>query len=302
MNVNLPKITTSFSRLLGIDYPIVGAPMFLVSYEELAATVSMAGGLGMFPLPNYRTTIDLEKALVRIREKTDRPIGVNIHLSGRFEWREQLSLCLKYGVRFFITSLGDPRLILDQVHDENGLVFADVINLSQALKAGEKGVDGLVAVDVYAGGHSGTTPTMVLVPYLIEKTGLPVLAAGGISTGRQLAAALALGACGAVVGTRLIATPEARAMDEYKEAVVQAGPDDIVRTDRITGHPACWLAESAAKFEIHPEIGSKKWAELWSAGRSVAQVDQVLPAAEVIKNMAIECIKTIKAMERTVLV
>jgi hypothetical protein len=191
MTEHSPKIDTLFSRLLGIDYPIVGAPMFLVSYENLTAAVSEAGGLGMFPLPNYRTTKDLEKALARIREMTDRPIGVNIHLSGRFEWKEQLALCLKYGVRFFITSLGDPRLILEQVHAENGLVFADVIKLSQAERAREKGVDGLVAVAASAGGHSGTSPTMVLVPYLIEKTGLPVLAAGGISTGRQLAAALA---------------------------------------------------------------------------------------------------------------
>jgi nitronate monooxygenase len=298
MTEHSPKIDTLFSRLLGIDYPIVGAPMFLVSYENLTAAVSEAGGLGMFPLPNYRTTKDLEKALARIREMTDRPIGVNIHLSGRFEWKEQLALCLKYGVRFFITSLGDPRLILEQVHAENGLVFADVIKLSQAERAREKGVDGLVAVAASAGGHSGTSPTMVLVPYLIEKTGLPVLAAGGISTGRQLAAALALGACGAVVGTRLVATHEARATDDYKNAVVKAGPDDIVCTDRITGNPCNWLAESAAKFETHPEIGSKKWAELWSAGRSVAQTDQILPAGDVIKNMAAECMETVNSLGR----
>ena len=298
MNIRPPKIDTVFSRLLGLDYPIVGAPMFLVSYEELTATVSEAGGLGMFPLPNYRTVSDLEKALIRVREMTDRPIGVNIHLSGRFEWKDQLSICLNYGVRFFITSLGDPRLILDQVHAENGLVFADVIKLSQAERAKEKGVDGLVAVAASAGGHSGTSPTIVLVPYLVEKTGLPVLAAGGISTGRQLAAALAVGACGAVVGTRLIATNEARAIDDYKNAVVNAGPDDIVCTDRITGNACNWLVESADKFETHPEIGSKKWAELWSAGRSVAQTDQILPAAEVIKGMASECLATIQSLGR----
>jgi nitronate monooxygenase len=293
-----PKIATDFSRLLGIDYPIVGAPMFLVSYESLTAAVSEAGGLGMFPLPNYRTPGDLEAALAGIRRKTARPIGVNIHLSGRFEWERQLDLCLEYGVRFFITSLGDPRLILDRVHDAGGLVYADVINLPQARRAADKGVDGLAAVAAAAGGHSGSSPTIVLTPYLREETGLPVLAAGGVSTGRQLAAVLALGASGAVVGTRLIASTEARAADEYKDAVVRAGPDDIVCTDRITGNPCNWLAESAAKFDTHPEIGSGKWAELWSAGRSVAQTDRILPAGEVVRNMAAECLETMRSLGR----
>jgi nitronate monooxygenase len=96
---------------------------------------------------------------------------------------------------------------------------------------------------------------MILVPYLKEQTGRPVLAAGGVSTGRQLAAALAPGARGAVVGTRLIAYDEARAVGAYKEAAVGAGPDDIVCTDRITGNPCNWLAESAAKFDTQPEMG-----------------------------------------------
>ena len=281
--------------MMGIDYPIVGAPMFLVSYEDLVVAVSEAGGLGAFPVPNYRTLADLKNALENIRRRTDRPIGVNIHLSGKFEWEEQLELCLSYGVKLFITSLGDPRPILSRVHDGGGQVFADVISLRQAWRAKEKGVDGLVAVSAGAGGHAGTTPTMVLAPYLADQTGLPVLAAGGVSTGRQLAAALALGACGAVTGTRLIASHEAVALPEYKQAVIKSGPDDIVCTDRITGNPANWLAESAAKFDIHPDLGSKRWRDLWSAGRSVAQAEEVLPAGEIIKEMARECAEVLKA-------
>ena len=138
------KIKTPFTELLGIDYPIIGAPMFLVSYEELTIAVSEAGGLGAFPVPNYRTLPELRAALENIRQATHKPIGVNIHLHGRFEWKEQLALCLDAGVSFFITSLGDPRLILADVHANGGIVYADVISLKQGLKARDWGVDGLV--------------------------------------------------------------------------------------------------------------------------------------------------------------
>jgi nitronate monooxygenase len=290
-------IETEFTRMIGVDYPIIGAPMFLISYEELAIAVSEAGGLGAIPLPNFRSIQDLERTLSNIRRGTNKPIGVNIHLSGRFEWKRQLAVCLDAGVKFFITSLGDPRLILDDVHANGGRVFADVVSLDQGLKARDRGVDGIIAVASDAGGHSGTTPTIVLVPYLRSKVGLPVIAAGGISTGAQMAAGLALGACAVIVGTRLIATPESRALPAYKEAVVSSGPEDIVCTDRITGNPANWLAESIRDFEQRPELGSKRWLELWSAGKSVAQAEEVKPAGTVIREMVEECIEVCREIE-----
>ncbi|MGD2187985.1 MAG: nitronate monooxygenase, partial [Desulfobacterales bacterium] len=178
----MAKIETEFTRMIDVAYPIIGAPMFLLSYEELAIAVAQAGGLGTIPLPNFRSQKDLKTTLKRIRAATDKPIGVNIHLSGRFEWKEQLSLCLDAGVKFFITSLGDPRLILDDVHASGGKVFPDVISLEQGLKARDRGADGLIAVAAGAGGHCGTIPTHILVPYLQAQTGLPIIAAGGIST------------------------------------------------------------------------------------------------------------------------
>ena len=274
--------------MIGVDYPIIGAPMFLISYEELAVAVARAGGLGAIPLPNFRTVDDLRHTLNKIREETDKPIGVNIHVSGKFEWKEQLALCLDLGVKFFITSLGDPRLILEDVHANGGKVFADVISVDQGLRARDRGVDGLIAVASGAGGHSGTTPTMVLVPYLKSKVGLPVIAAGGISTGAQMAAAIGLGACAVIVGTRLIASTESRASTEYKEAVVAAGPGDIVCTDRVTGNPASWLAESIRNFDTMPDLRSKKWREFWSAGLSVAQTEEIKPAGEIIRQMIAE--------------
>lgn len=280
------KIETDFTRLIGVDYPIIGAPMFLISYEEYVIALAQAGALGAFPLPNYRTTDDLKQALHTIRSATDRPIGVNIHLSGRFPWQEQLKLCLDAGVSFFISSLGNPALILDDVHANGGLVFADVISLAQGLKARDRGADGLIAVAAGAGGHCGTIPTLVFVPYLRQKTGLPVVAAGGISTGEQMAAALAVGACAVIVGTRLIATPEARAAPAYKQAVIAAGPGDIVTTAEITGNPATWLATSIADFHERPSVESKRWRDFWSAGQSVAQTEAIQPIAEVVAEMA----------------
>jgi nitronate monooxygenase len=282
---DLPGIPTTFTEMLNIKYPIIGAPMFLVSYEDLAIAVSEAGGLGTIPLPNYRTTRDLEKAFINIKNRTNKPIGVNIHLSGKFDWEKQLEICLEADVKFFITSLGDPRLIIDEVHQHDGLIFADVVNLEQALKAKEKGVDGLIAVGYGAGGHGGSVSTLVFVPWLKAKVGLPVIAAGGISTGPQLAAALVSGACAAIVGTRLIATPESRASEDYKNAVVSAGPGDIVFTDRITGNVASWLASSIENMEEKLELGSKRWLNLWSAGQSVAQTSGIQPAKQIIEEI-----------------
>jgi nitronate monooxygenase len=295
----MSRIKTVFTEMVGISYPIIGAPMFLVSYEELVVAVSEAGGLGTIPLPNYRTIADLKKALEAIRRVTDKPIGVNIHLSGRFPWEEQLDLCLDYGVRFFLTALGDPRLIADKVHSRGGKVFAGVVSLEQGLRARGCGVDGLVAVGSGGGGHCGSVPALILVPYLKEKVGLPVVAAGGISTGAQMAAAIAVGACAVVVGTRLIATPEAKALPAYKEAVLAAGPEDIVVTDRITGNPASWLLKSIEKVERRPELGSKRWLDIWSAGQSVAQVDEVKPAGEIVKDMVREYAQVCRYLEST---
>jgi nitronate monooxygenase len=286
--------------MLGIEVPIIGAPMFLVSYEEYVIAHSEAGALGAFPLPNYRTPQALESALKTIRQGTDKPIGVNIHLSGRFPWQEQLAICLDAGVSFFISSLGNPALILKDVHASGGIVFADVISLEQGLKAGDRGVDGLIAIGSGAGGHCGHIPTPILVPYLLDNTNLPVLAAGGVSTGAQMAAALALGACGVVVGTRFIASIEAGADPAYKQAVVAAAPEDIVATDEITGQTATWLQSSIRDFRERPELGSKRWRDLWSAGQSVAQTESVKPIAVIIEEMIEEYVHACQRLQQTV--
>lgn len=299
MSASLAHIRTAFTELLGIQYPILGAPMFLVSYEEYVVAISCAGGLGMFPTPNYRTLDDLEHALKAIRAATDKPIGVNIHLHGRFPWKEQLALCLNAGVSFFISSLGNPALIVNDVHANGGLVYADVISLEQGLKARDRGADGLVAVASGAGGHCGKIPTLIFVPYLREKTGLPVVAAGGVSSGAQMAAALAVGACAVIVGTRLIASTEARAKSEYKAAVVAARPEDIVISDKVSGYPATWLASTLAAFDPQAASDFKRWRDVWSAGQSVAQTESIKPAGDILREMVDDYARACETLQRT---
>ncbi len=296
----MDKINTHLTQMLDIRYPIVGAPMFVVSYEKLAIAVSEAGGLGCLPLPNYRTLDDLANALKVIREATDKPIGVDIHVSGKFPWKEQLSLCLDAGVSLFITSLGDPSVILDEVHSTGGKVFANVISLEQGLKAQDRGLDGLIAVASWAGGHGGITPTIILVPYLVKHTELPVIAAGGISTGSQMAAAMSIGSCGVIVGTRLVATIESCASKEYKEMIIKSGPEDIVCTDRITGNPSTWIAKTIEGVESGPEIGSRKWLDLWSAGKSVAQTEEIIPAKDLVREMVEEYFEACEKLQSTI--
>jgi nitronate monooxygenase len=130
--------------------------------------------------------------------------------------------------------------------------------------------------------------------------GLPVVAAGGISTGAQMAAVIACGACAVMVGTRLIATSESRASEAYKQALIDTDPDDIVCTDRVTGNPANWIAVSIADMEERPPLTSKKWRDFWSAGQSVAQVQDIKPAAQIVAEMVDEYCETCRRMSGTV--
>jgi nitronate monooxygenase len=186
------------------------------------------------------------------------------------------------------------------VHKNGGIVFADVISSEQGLKARDRGADGLVAVGAGAGSHCGNIPTFILVPYLRYRTSLPVLAAGGISTGAQMAAALAVGACGVVVGTRLIATAESGAPAAYKQAVIDTAPEEIVTSSEITGNPATWLPDSIREYREHPERDWQGWQDLWSAGQSVAQVDAVKPVAAVVREIVEEYVRVCGDLRQSV--
>lgn len=309
------KIETDFTRMMGCDLPLVVAPMFLVSNVDMVVEGSEAGAIGTFPALNYRPLDEYKKALEQMRARTKKPIGVNIIVNkSNTRQKDDLKLALDAGVNLFITSLGSPREVIKEAHKNGAKVFCDVTNLEHALKVEDMGADGVIAVSSGAGGHAGPISPLVLIPWLKTKLKIPILAAGGIATGEQMAAALALGASGVSVGTRFIASLEAGVDKSYKEAVVNASPEDIVMTTRMSGTPAAvirtpyiekigldlpWYLKTLkenkhAKKYVVPLIhymgmqslekaaSGVTWKTVWTAGQSVGLVDDILSVREII--------------------
>ncbi|AAN49925.1 nitronate monooxygenase [Leptospira interrogans] len=292
------KLNTRITKMLGIDLPIIGAPMFLVSYPDLVVAVSEAGGIGCFPSLNYRSPEQLKDGLQEIRSKTKKPIGVNLilHKSHNPNWSKQLQVVLDAKVELLITSLGSPRTVVNEAKSVGAKVFCDVTTLKHANIVAKAGADALIAVAQGAGGHAGNISPFSLYPYLKKETGLPIVAAGAISSGAQMLAAFSLDADAVYVGTRLIATPEAQASEEYKKMLIDSGPEEIVYTEKISGIPANWLKKSVEKAGDLSHSGQsqnldqeyKRWRDIWSAGHGVAQIQGLIPAREVVLGMAKE--------------
>lgn len=261
------KIKTKISEMLKIDLPIIAAPMFLVSYPELVVAVSEAGGIGCFPSLNYRTPEQLREGILEIRSKTKKPIGVNLilHKEHNPNWAKQFDVVMDLKVELIITSLGTPRTIAKEIKSNGSSLFCDVTTLKHANIVAKSGADALIAVSQGAGGHAGAITPFALIPYLKKETGLPVIAAGAISNGSQMAAALSLGADAVYIGTRFIATPESRAQNEYKQMLIDSSPDEIVYTEKISGIPANWLAKSVERSPEILEDGPKKLRQAMQA-------------------------------------
>ncbi|RYZ69804.1 MAG: nitronate monooxygenase, partial [Proteobacteria bacterium] len=191
------KIDTDFTKLMNCTLPIIGAPMFLVSNVEMVVAVSEAGGVGTFPALNYRPIEAYRDAVKQMRARTSKPFGVNIIVNkSNTRQADDVRYALEGGVNLFITSLGSPASVIREAHKQGAKVFCDVTNLEHALKVQDLGADGVIAVGAGAGGHAGPISPLVLVPWLREKLSIPVIAAGGIANGAQIAASLALGASG----------------------------------------------------------------------------------------------------------
>lgn len=318
---------TPFTQMLGIKYPIIAAPMFLVSNVEMVVESSEAGALGTFPALNFRPISKYREALKEIKSRTQKPIGVNIIVNqSNVRQKEDLKGALDAGVELFITSLGSPKEVIRQAHKNGAKVICDVTNLDHALKVQDLGADGVIAVSSGAGGHAGPISPFVLLPWLKQKLEIPVISAGGISHGSALAAALVLGASAASIGTRFIASSEATVDPSYKDAVVSSSPEDIVMTSRISGTPASvintpyvekmgtelpWLVQklkshSATKKYVTPLIhlmGMKAleeaasqptWKTVWSAGQSVGLVNDIKPCRQIIEDLISECEQSLR--------
>ncbi len=273
------RLETEITRQLNIRYPIVAAPMFLVSSPELLIAVYRAGGIGVIPTLNFRTA-EAYRAFLR-DFPSDVAFGVNLILHGNPRLEEDLAATVERRVPLVVTSLGDPTEVVSAVHAYGGRVWCDVIGRRHAEKAALAGADALVAVAAGAGGHAGRISPLVLAPWLKRITRLPVLVAGGIATGRGLLAALALGD-GAYIGTRFLATRESAAPDAYKRALLEASPEEIEYTEEVTGVAGNFLRRSLERFRAG---GARAWKEVWSAGHGVAFIDDLPSAAELMERL-----------------
>lgn len=284
--------STPLSRKLGLRYPIVAAPMFIISNKEMIVACAEAGILGSMPSLNARTIQEFRADLEWIRARTDKPFAINmtIRLTAPRRLEQDVALCEEFDVPVWLTSYGDPTEFVKRARANKAMVFHDVVNLRHAKKAKVAGVDGIIGVGAGAGGHAGAISPYALIPYLKDELDLPILAAGCISTGKQIAASLALGAELAYLGTRFIPSKECGAQPEFKQMIVDSGPEDIVYTDKVSGVNANFLRKSLPQeWTPGEEIeGARRWVDTWSAGQGVAEIHDQKTIEEIVQTLVRE--------------
>jgi len=318
-------LATPFTQQARIEVPLICGAMYPCTNPELVAAVSEAGGIGIVqPLSMvYVHGHDLREGLRLIRRLTSKPIGMNVLIERSSQtylerMRRWLDVALEEGVRFFVTSLGKPRWVVERVAAAGGVVYHDVTEKKWALTAVESGVHGLIAVNDRAGGHAGPKTAEVLIEEL-GGLGKPVICAGGVGDERAFVAALRLGYAGVQMGTRFIATDECRVHADYKRRIVEASEDDIVLTERVTGVPlavirtpyvervgtraspvARWMLRGRrTKYLMRTIYGLRYvWKlkravleggssrDYWQAGKSVAGVTSIEPAGSIVRRCA----------------
>lgn len=315
-------LETAFTRDAGVEVPLICGAMYPCSNPELVATVSEAGALGVIqPLSfAYVHGKSFAEGLARVRELTSKPLGFNAIVEKSvkaYEDRMRLWIdeALAADVKFYITALGNPRWVCDAVHAAGGVVYHDVTERKWADKALAEGVDGLICVNRRAGGHAGAMTPHELHEEL-SGLGVPLICAGGIGTESDYVDALDIGYAACQLGTRFIATEECAVHDTYRAAILDADEEDIVLTHRLSGVPcsvirtpqidamgteagpiARWLLRNrktrhwmrtlytlksirSLKRSSRKGLGYK---DVFQAGKSVAGIDEVLPAAEVVR-------------------
>lgn len=308
----LPK---SFSGKLQL--PAVAAPMFLVSNPALVIEACRAGVVGTFPALNQRTSEGFEEWLDEIqsalaKDNIQTPFGVNliVHRSNP-RLQADLEICVKHKVPLIITSLGAVAELVDEVQSYGGVVFHDVIKLRHAKKAAAAGVDGLIAVSAGAGGHAGITNPMPLVQEIRQFFDGTILLSGTISNGAQIAAAQAMGADLAYLGTRFINTKESAASERFREMIVEGKADDVIYTAEVSGVHANFLKQSLEEngFDIEALSGAggkadlkgvseeaRAWKTIWSAGQGIGAIDDVPSTADLCARLKVEYFQAIESL------
>jgi nitronate monooxygenase len=289
--------------------PVVAAPMFLVSGPELVLAACAAGIVGAFPTPNCRAVAQLDEWMGTIsdglasarRSGVDAgPWAVNlITHSSNERLAEDLRLVAEYRPPLVITALGSPRPVVETVHAYGGTVIGDVVSVRLAHKAVEAGADGLACVSAGAGGHTGHLSPFAFVSAVREFFDGTVIVGGGVSDGWGVAGAIACGADLVYMGTRFLATAESMAQPEYKQMVVECGPDDLLVSPAITGTAASWLIPSLVANGYDPANMSattapqrhyggggddipKRWRDIWAAGQGLQTIRSIVPTEQVV--------------------
>lgn len=228
----------TLDKILGLDYPIIVAPMFLISNTAMVKAALASGVTAAFPALNYRTDSELRAAILELKAASDKPFGVNLIVNkSNPKYRSQLKTLLELRVNFIITSLGNPREVIEQCKPLGIKVFCDVVDLEYAMKVEALGADAVIAVNNRAGGHAGKMSPHDLIKLLKEHISIPVISAGGIASGKDIREVMGWGAAGVSVGTIFIASDESPVSQEYKQACIDYGEKDIVLTTKMSGSP-----------------------------------------------------------------
>ena len=294
-----------------LKFPVIGSPLFIISNPKLVIAQCTSGVVGSMPALNARPASQLDEWLAEITEALaawDRahpdnpaaPFAINqiVHKSNdRLE--HDMALCVKYKVPVIITSLGAREEINQAAHSYGGVVLHDIINNKFAHKAIEKGADGLIAVAAGAGGHAGTKSPFALIQEIRQWFDGPLALSGSIASGGAILAAQAMGADFAYIGSAFIATHEARAVDAYKQAIVDCNSDDVVYSNLFTGVHGNYLAPSIRAAGLDPENlpesdpskmnfggdAKKAWKDIWGCGQGIGAITSVVSAAERIAQL-----------------
>ena len=302
------------SYLSHLRLPLIGAPLFIIAQPELVVAQCKAGIIGAFPALNARPPELLDTWLTQIKLELDRekeqfpdkiiaPFAVNqiVHASNE-RLQHDMALCVRHQVPIVITSLRPPGEVVTAVHSYGGLVFHDVISVRHAQKALEMGVDGLILVCAGAGGHAGTMSPFALITEVRKFWDGPLILSGAMSKGEHIVAALAMGADMAYMGTRFIASLEAKASQTYKESLVNSQASDIIYSNLFTGVHGNYLRSSIVAAGLDPDhlpiadkntmdfsgSSTKAWRDIWGAGQSVSGIDSVESVEDIVAQLVLE--------------
>ncbi|MCU1614628.1 MAG: Nitronate monooxygenase [Frankiales bacterium] len=311
-------MTLDASLRAGLSLPVVAAPMTAVTGPELVAAACTAGIMGVLPRSNAASADEFARWLEWIRQTVDEfsaqnpglPIGpLAVNFSSRSalsQVQNELGVCARFGVRVIVNAMGDPGELCAIVHDWGGLLFHDVTTLVHAQKAIDRGVDGVTCIVAGGGGHSGTLNPLVFIPAVRRMFDGTILLAGAVSTGEGVRAAEVLGADLAYLGTRFIASREARVPAAYREQIVASGAADLLYTSDISGLAANWMRLSFEAVGLDPAAlpvsagrgdyrhlppGVRPWRDIWSAGQGVELIDQILPVVEIVRRLRQDYLK-----------